>query len=79
MNHNRERKARKNNGKRKVSTGRDRKAQEERSKGVRLSDVALKTRVKSSKECTGNSRIRRFQKHQIQGLLEVWGSVLHRS
>ena len=25
------------------------------------------------------SRIRRFKEHQIQGLLEVWGSVLHRS
>ena len=50
-----------------------------KSKGVRLPDVALKTRVKSSKECTGNSRIRRFKKHQIQGVLVVWGSVLHRN
>jgi len=25
------------------------------------------------------SRIRRFKEHQIQGVLEVWGSVLHRS
>jgi len=25
------------------------------------------------------SRIRRFKEHQIQGLLGVWGSVLHRS
>jgi len=25
------------------------------------------------------SRIQRFNKHQIQGVLEVWGSVLHRS
>jgi len=39
--------------------------------GVRLSDVALNTRVKSSKVCTGNSRIQRFKKHQIQGVLEV--------
>lgn len=44
-----------------------------------MPDVVSKTRVKSSKECTGNSRIRRFKKHQIQGVLEVWGSVLHRS
>ena len=27
----------------------------------------------------GYSRFRRFKKHQIQGGLEVWGSVLHRS
>ena len=48
--------------------------------GVRLPDVALKTWVKRSKECTGNSRIRRFEEHQIQGVLEVWGSfVLDRS
>jgi hypothetical protein len=41
--------------------------------------IALKTRVKCSKECPGNSRIQRFKKHQIEGLLEVWGSSLHRS
>jgi len=50
-----------------------------KSKGVLLSNVELKTRVKSSKECTGNSRIRRFKKRQIQGVLEVWGSVLYKS
>ena len=44
-----------------------------------LSDVKLKSRVKSSKEYTGNSRIWKFKKHQIQGVLEVWGSVLHMS
>jgi len=27
----------------------------------------------------GYSRIRRFKEHQIQGLLEVWGTILHRS
>ena len=27
----------------------------------------------------GYSRIRKFKKHQIQGVLEVWGSVLHKS
>ena len=26
----------------------------------------------------GYSRIRRFKKYQIQGVHEVWGSVLHR-
>ncbi|AES80253.1 DUF4378 domain protein [Medicago truncatula] len=43
--------------------------------GVRLPDVALKTRVKRSKEYTGNSRIRRFKEYHIQGVLEVWGSL----
>jgi hypothetical protein len=30
-------------------------------------------------EVEGNSWIWRFKKHQIQGVLEVWGSVLRRS
>jgi len=40
---------------------------------------SIKDSIEKVEGVHGHSRIRRFKEHQIQGALEVWGSVFKRS